>query len=150
MGSSIRQEHSTTGTFLSDFSGERRSLRSVTCFAKDAIRDVASSSSRFDLETSCVEIVMPSKTMPQKSSSCRQCCRDRSSLCPPCSPCSKCLWLCPGCDILRLVVGRGSFCDSNAREQIGERERSVPSVLKSSFSPRPPLPRSICHQSRSR
>ena len=139
MGSSIRQEDFTTGTLLSDFSGERRLLRSVTCFAKDAIRGVVSSSSRFDSATSCVAIAMPSKTMPLKSSWYRQCCRDRSS------PCSKCLLLRPGCDILRLVVGGGSFCDSNAREQSVERERRSASNCTQWFLAAATLTVPFCH-----
>jgi len=97
--------------------------------ANDSVGNDVSPARWFASATSCVEMVMLSKNTPQKLSCCRRCCRDRSSPCPPCSPCSKCLLPHPGCDMLRLVVGGGSFCDSNAREQFVGRKRPAAFVL---------------------
>jgi hypothetical protein len=85
--------------------------------------DAISSMTSFPSVTSCVEIAMLSKThadknkMPSKMS----CGRFLLTI----TDAQKCLLLRPCCDILRLVVGGGSFCDSNAREQNVERECSA-------------------------
>ena len=63
----------------------KMSLPSTSYFANDSVGEDVSSARRLASATSCVEMVIPSKTIPPKTSWCGRCCRDRSSPCPRCS-----------------------------------------------------------------